>query len=158
MYNPFVLFSPVLLNGFLKAGHGFFVRQQYPRGKRNGNKSFLISHYSDPSKAQIHFEALKDDYAYLYKVKDPADLDKLHLAATQPQGFVVYTPLLPESWRPDAQMAEMIRSYISRKLSWKPGRKNSVKTNLFTQFGELFITLKYGPEEVKIPLMDIEKC
>jgi hypothetical protein len=31
-----------------------------------------------------------------------------------------------------------------------------LKADLFVQFGELFITLKYGIHEVKIPLADIE--
>ena len=161
MINPFQLYSPELLQALLKAGHTHFVRQTYERGvaafQESKDKAFLISHYDNESRAGMHFEALaKDPYRFLYRVSDPGELGKLHIAAGQPPGFRIYTPMLLHSWKPSEWIKGKVRKYIDQKLAWQPGRSTGVKTNLFTQFGELFLTLKSGIHEVKIPLSDVE--
>lgn len=162
MHNPFQLYSPQLLHALLKAGHKYFVRQTYSRGLAHFNEeqkgAFLISHYSDKSKAQIHFEALKNDgNRFLYDTFEKGHLEKLQTAATQPTGYKIYAPLLLQQWKPSDIMAGKVKIYIDHKLKWRAGRGDTVKTNLFIQFGEIFIALKLGIHEVKIPLSEIER-
>ncbi|MEO8766217.1 MAG: hypothetical protein ABI416_18080 [Ginsengibacter sp.] len=162
MHNPFQLYSPQLLNALLKAGHGCFVRQTYKRGlahfDREQKGAFLISYYNDKSKAQIHFEALKNDgNRFFYDVSEKGDLEKLQKAATQPKGYKIYAPLLLREWKPSDVLVVKVRKYIDYSLQWRAGSGDTVKTNLFTQFGEIFITLKLGIHEVKIPLSEIER-
>ena len=161
MINPFQLYSPDLLQALLRAGHRYFVRQTYERGSFQDagttQKAFLISHYDNASRANVHYEALVTDAnRFLYDVSDPAHLEKLEIAASQPAGFRIFTPMLLRPWKPTEWIKGKVRKYIDQKLAWQPGRSTGVKTNLFTQFGELFLTLKSGIHEVKIPLSDVE--
>jgi hypothetical protein len=161
MHNPFQLYSPQLLDALLKAGHTHFVRQTYKRGLDHFDPllkgSFLISPYNEAAKANMHYEALVNDgNRYIYNITIQEHLEKLNIAVNQPEGYKIFAPLLPREWKPSDIMAGKIRIYVSRVLKWQPG-KQGVHSDLFLQFGELFITLKSGIHEVKIPLSDIER-
>lgn len=161
MHNPFQRYTTQLLDGLLKAGHTHFVRQTYKRGIDHFDPqkgAFLISPYNELSKANMHYEALKNDgNRFLYDVAENEHLKKLYIAATQPGGYKVYAPLLPAPWKPSDIIAGKIRRYINQVLHWQPRVKEGVNSNLFIQFGELFITLKSGSHEIKIPFSDIER-
>ncbi len=162
MHNPFPLYSQRLLEALIKAGHRYFVRQTYKRGRNQFDTeekgAYLISHYNDLNKATVHYEALKNDgNRFLYDISNTEHLEKLRVAALQPAGYKIYTPLLEQEWKPTEQLAKRIRSYINYKLHWRPGRSETVHTNLFLEFGELFITLKFRVYNEKIPLSDIER-
>lgn len=156
------LFTEQLLSAFITNGHKYFVRQTYARGRDmfdlNNKGAFLISHYTDKSKAHIHYQALGGDaHRFFYDLDAPGHLQKLQAAARQPQGYRIYVPLLPKEWKPSEMMLQKIRKYIDSQLHWKPARKDGVKTDLFLQFGELFLTLKWKTTEVKLPLAEVEK-
>lgn len=163
MHNPLVLLTPQILGAWITAGHTCFVRQTYRRGmarSATGQKgAYLVTHYRDISHATIHLEALHTDAArFLYNSSDSTEMQKLAIAANQPPGYTIYAALLAErEWRPSADMKRKIKTYIGRYLDWQPGSNGTVNTDLFFQFGELFITLKYRMHEVRIPLSDIEK-
>ena len=161
MHNPFVLLSAKLLDSLIKAGNTHFVRQTYKRGKDELHDhiraAFLITHYTEATRAQTHYDALPGDpNRFLYDIADPVHAEKLAIAANQPLGFKIFSPLMQQPWKPTAEIAAQIRTYISEKMNWTPGRNDTVKADLFTQFGELFINLKYGNHEIKVPLVDIE--
>jgi hypothetical protein len=161
MHNPFVLLTTRLLESLIKAGNHFFVRQTYKRGKNEldplNKAAFLFTHYTDYSRAKTHYDSLDNDpNRFLYNINEEAHYQKLFIAAGQPEGFKVYSPIVQQTWKPTAPIATKIRNYIDQKLNWTPGRNDGVKADLFVQFGELFITLKYGIHEVKLPLADIE--
>lgn len=161
MHNPFVLLTTRLLESLIKAGNHFFVRQTYTRGKNEldplNKAAFLFTHYTDYSRAKTHFDSLDNDpNRFLYNINEEEHYRKLFIAAGQPEGFKVYSPIVQQAWKPTAPIAAKIRNYINQKLNWTPARNDGVKADLFVQFGELFITLKYGIHEVKLPLADIE--
>ncbi len=161
MHNPFVLLTTRLLESLIKADNTFFVRQTYPRGKNQldplNKAAFLFTHYTDYSRAKTHYDALDNDpNKFLYNINEPEHYEKLFIAASQPQGFHIYSPLVQQPWKPTAPIAAKIRNYINQKMGWNPGRSDAVKADLFIQFGELFITLKFGIHEVKLPLAEIE--
>ncbi|MBO9198878.1 MULTISPECIES: hypothetical protein [Niastella] len=161
MHNPFVLLTTRLLESLIKADNTFFVRQTYPRGKNLldplNKAAFLFTHYTDYSRAKTHYDALDNDpNKFLYNINEPEHYEKLFIAAGQPEGFHIYSPLVPQPWKPTAPIATRIRNYINQKMNWNPGRSEGVKADLFVQFGELFITLKLGIHEVKLPLAEIE--
>lgn len=159
MTNPFQIYSPALLAALMKAGHVYFVRQPYARGidhfEEGLKGAFLISHYREEGHARMHFEALQDDRARcFYKIHESEDLAKLELAAWQPAGYRIYAPLLLKPWEPSRTLKGKVRQYIDQHLQWRQG---NVRTNLFTQFGELFLTLKRGTQEISIPLSAVER-
>jgi hypothetical protein len=161
MHNPFVLLTVPLLESLLKAGNQFFVRQTYKRGKNEldplNKAAFLFSHYTDYSRAKTHYDTLDNDpNRFLYNINEEEHYQKLFTAAGQPEGYKIYSPLVKQAWKPTPPIAARIRKYIDQKLTWSLGRNDSVKADLFVQFGELFITLKFGIHELKLPLADIE--
>jgi hypothetical protein len=163
MHNPLVLFDAKILEALRRAGHTHFVRQTYKRGidhtDTNQKGAYLISHYRDESHAAIHYEALAHDPArFFYDLSIPEHLAKLEVATTQPRGYAIYSALLADQkWRPAADMKGKIKRYIATRLGWNPKGSDTVNTDLFFQFGELFITLKWGSHESKIPLSDLER-
>jgi hypothetical protein len=162
MHNPFSLHSEELLRSMLTAGRRYFVRQYYPRGidhfHADLKAAFLLTHYNEQPRAQVHYEALsKDGYRKIYDARDDDDMDKLLMAVRQPSGYAVYAAVLSAPWRPSELTAEKVKRYVSAKLSWRPKKAEGVKVDLFTQFGELYVTLKSGGEEVKVPLSEIER-
>ena len=161
MHNPFGLLNMKLLHALINAGNRYFVRQTYPRGlhpfDEEQKAAFLFTHYRDLPSAQMHYNFLHHDpNRFLYDSRNPAHAAKLDIAAKQVPAFPVYTPLLEKLWEPSEKMSELIRRYISIHLSWTPSREETVKADLFTQFGELFVNLKYKSFATKVPLADIE--
>lgn len=162
MHNPLVLHSEQLLDALIKAGHRFFIRQTYPRGinpaEPNQKGYYLISHYDDEAKAKIHLAALKNDrYGFMYYLSNIEHEQKLRTASNQPAGYKIYAPLLMKEWQANALIEERMRAYIEHDLKWRPGRGEKVFANLFLQYGELFVTLKFDKNRVRVPLADIEK-
>ena len=162
MHNPFGLLSPKLLQAMIDAGNRYFVRQTYIRGmdpKDPVHKAaFLFTHYDNLPAARMHYNFLLHDRSrFLYDSMNEEHKSKLEIAAKQVAGYPVYTPLLEKPWQPSEKMSELIRRYIRAHLSWTPAREETVKADLFIQFGELFVNLKYRSQETKVPLADIEK-
>lgn len=164
MHNPFILFDKRLLEQHIRMGHAYYVRQTYPRGMDARNPilkaAFLVSHYTDESLAKIHFAALgKDGNRFLYRLSHAEHYKKLETAAMQPAGYAVYAPILAtKEWRPPITLQGKIKKYLDAQLLMKPKKNESIRTELFLQFGELFITLKLAQELVKLPLSVIENC
>lgn len=162
MHNPFALYSETLLDALIKTGHRYFVRQTYRRGidylDQQQKGSFLISHYADEARAKIHLAALKSDpYSYLYHLFNHEDEKKLRIASNQPAGYKIYAPLLMQKWEANNVIEGKMRRYIENDLHWRPGKGDKVVADLFLQYGELFVTLKFNRNKVKVPLSDIEK-
>lgn len=164
MFNPLFAFELPVLEKLVESGHQYFVRQSYPRGKRVTDSdikhSFLISHYSDLEKAQQHFSVIKNDpYAFLYLWEDEDHRKKLRLAASKPEGYKLFASLLHPQWQ--AMLTDIlkgkIRYYIEKELKWRPGRSDKVVPSFFLQYGELFVTLRWSMNEVRVNFDDIEK-
>src|ERR1044072_9316332 len=117
MHNPFVLLTTKLLESLIKTGNHFFVRQTYKRGKNQLNPlikaAFLFTHYTDYSRAKTHYDTLTNDpNRFLYNIEEPEHYEKLKVAAGQPAGFQVYSPLVQQPWKPTPPIAAKIRTYI----------------------------------------------
>ena len=164
MHNPFLLFDKRLLDYHLHAGQQFFVRQTYRRGMDSQDKTqkgtFLISHYAEELMAVTHYGALSHDpQRFLYRVADTTHLQKLHIAASQPEGYRVYAPLLAQKeWKPSADMRLQIKKFIDKQLDWQIKGAQTVKATLTIEFGELFINLKNGKQQATLLLAEIENC
>jgi hypothetical protein len=162
MHNPFMLLSPSLLVSYVKSGNGFFVRQTFQRGLSVldplTRAAFLITQYNDYGQAKTHYDELhKDPNRFLYNLNDAEHYQKLQVAASQPHGYKIYTPTVSQPWKPTTEIANNIRTYISRKTNWSPKRNELVKADLCVRFGELFVTLRYSIHAVTVPLAAIEK-
>src|SRR5690606_20385924 len=103
-----------LLHLLIREGNRYFVRQTYPRGLNpldtTQKAAFLFTHYKNLADAQQHWNALlQDPNRFLYDSGDPEHFARLEIAARQPLGFPVYTPLLEKPWQASDRMKELIR-------------------------------------------------
>lgn len=162
MHNPLALLSPALVTALLENGFTLFVRQQFPAGREVADSHLkevlLITPYKDIGEANMHFQHIRFDYRkYIYQAHHPEEIEKLYKAASQPPGYKVYASLLKqEVWNPPLSMDPDVKKYISRKTKWRPEKGEEVSAELFLHYGELYFTLKYGDEEIKVPLSDID--
>ncbi len=162
MYNPFILLSPELLAHKVAAGKRFFVRQTYLRGLQPGIRaSFLLRAYTatEQELALLHMQTLTTDrYAQLYDATDPAQAEKLRIAATQPKGYrVYYAGKIGNKWRPPPAYEYRIKQYIRRRHpEWRPTRGLQIRVGLFEEWGNLWIRLEFEEEKETIPLSQFE--
>ena len=163
MFNPFYPFTKPLFDAFVKHGNCFFVRQTFNGGKshlaEDVKGAYLISHYDELHEAQVHYEALSHDpNRFLYVWHNPEHQEKLKIAAGGPAGYKVYSCTFEKNWerRITDRMKKNIRLYVSG-LGWQPSRSESLSTDFYQTFGELYIKLKCKGREVKVKFVDIEK-
>ena len=164
MFNPFCFFSQPLLDSFIKGGKTYFVRNVFPRAFDHFDDSvkhyFLFTHYDDHSKAQAHYEAIAHDkYRFLYKVDSEEHLNKLKLAASQPEGYKIYSTLFVPDWknRITKDLKQKANRYMYKNTNWKPGKCESIHLDLHLQFGELYFTMTYNGHKIITKFVDIEK-
>jgi len=160
MHNPLALLSKELLDGMIAQGNMYFVRQPYPRGidhfANNLKGVYLFTHYTDREKAEKHVKLISE--AELYDARQEEDIQRLYKAASQPPGYLVFSALLKaKKWEPSVQLAPKIKHYLRAKTTWKPEKGQTIRVDLSIQFGELFLKLKNGADELKVPLSDIER-
>jgi hypothetical protein len=162
MFNPFYPFTTDLLNVFVQQGKQYFVRQTFQRGKAPMDAvikgAYLISHYDELNKAQVHYDALaRDPGKFLYDWKNAGHQEKLKLAAASPAGYKVYSSIFEKGWEQHIsdRIKKGIRLYVAR-LGWQPSRAESLSTDFYQTFGELYIKLKYKTREVKVKFEEIE--
>ncbi len=164
MYNPFVILNENLLHAMLKQPM-YFVREQFARGAEN-NKTFiplLFTHYSQNGvaieRAKRHYELLKrDPYRYLYDTTTEAHVQKLKMAARQPDGFRIYVNILPNTWIPPRHLKNHIYLYMLANFpEWKNDQSKKLKINIQDLFGKLYLVFSWKGNKVEVLLDEIEK-
>ncbi|NML41581.1 hypothetical protein HHL17_30635 [Chitinophaga sp. G-6-1-13] len=159
MHHPLTLLSAALLSALLKEEYHFFVRQCYPAGISAADthirEAFLITPYKDIASANAHFQHIRfDRRKYIYQTIHLEEVDKLCVAAAQPVGYKIYVALIdPEHETPDPQLVQHVKHYISQYTTWPT---EYIRIQYALQYGELYLSLKYGDEEIKVPLPAIE--
>lgn len=164
MYNPYTILTTEILEAMLKQPM-YFVRQQYERGRDRffpEKRPLLLTHYAhyetDKERADRHMRLLmKDPCRFLYDSTHPAHLEKLRIAATQPEGFRIYINLLPKEWKAGDALKMTISRYVRDKLPWwnySPADK--LKVTLKERYGLLFIALLWRGQQTEVLLDDIE--
>ena len=123
MYNPYTLLTNEILDAMLR--HPMhFVRQDYPRGTNHFDdketKSFLLTHYvqkgDDYERAERHMRLLMmDKYRFLYDSENRENIQKLKIAASQPQGYNIYINLLPKAWKANDRLKNKINTYLKKE-------------------------------------------
>ncbi len=159
MHHPLTILSAALLSALLEEGYSFFVRQSCPVGIAPADtpirEVFLITPYKDIVSANAHFQHIRfDRRKYIYQTSHPEEKDKLYQAAAQPAGYKIYAAQIdPEHQTPDAQLVQHVKHYISQYTTWPT---DHIQIEYGLQYGELYLSLKYGDEEIKVPLPAIE--
>lgn len=162
MFNLLAKFDNRALNGLLKQGHRYFVRQTFNQAREafdNTTKAlFLICHYKDGAKAKEHFDVLTDDpNRFLYSWDAPEHQERLKVDADGPEGYKIFSNTFIEDWENHItdRFRSKIRAYID-ELGWKPSRNDVVKFDFFPRFGEPFATLRFKKQAVEVSFEEID--
>jgi hypothetical protein len=163
MFNPLALFSEQLLQGFVRGGRRYFVRQSFPRGRHLyesiQNTPLLLCQYEDAVTAQNHYEAIAHDpHRFLYDWENEEHRERLHKAASQPEGFKVFANVFVDNWESfvTEQLRARIRAYV-RELGWKLKKGEGVTPRFFPHYGEVYVSLQHKGRLIKLRLEDIEE-
>lgn len=165
MLNPYTLIRPELLKAMLKQPM-YFVRQYHKRGMlENESKEtepLLFTHYAqhetDGERARRHIRLLmKDPYRFLYDSTNKEHLQKLLVAATQPDGYRIYINLLPKKWKATDGLKTKINSYMLHRLPWwKYSPADKLNVTLKERYGQLYIVLLWKGQQTEVHLDEIE--
>ena len=162
MFNFLAPFDEKNLDGFIKEGNRYFVRQTFNKAKDpfdiETRGHFLFCHYKEYAQAKEHFDVLMDDpNRYLYDWEDSEHREKLKVAASKPRGYKLFTNTFIPDWERHItdKFKSKVKAYI-QSLGWKPGRNDSVKFDFFPRFGEPHISLRFKNREVHVTFDDIE--
>jgi hypothetical protein len=162
MFNPLAIWTEDALNGFVREGKRFFVRQSFDRARNpfdeNIKACFLFCHYETFSPAKEHYDALADDpNRFLYDWEDEEHRTKLLVAAEQPPGYRIYTNTFMPDWERHVtrKLKQKVRGYIE-KNGWKPSREDGVLIDFYPHFGEVMITVRFREQKLSVKLAEIE--
>lgn len=165
MYNPLYQLTPKVLEGLIKQGNLYWVKQSYPRGIEMGiDQSFLLTPYDSPGKAQKHYDYIASDgerrlYQLDLKPGDPIDKDQdgrdLIDASKQPRGIRYYVPYTGDQSLP-GWLTMRVRN-AAKGIGWG-GRATEVEARLGFHFGELVVRYYYKNQEKVLTLTEVEKA
>lgn len=163
MFNPCYPFTTELLDAMLQKEVVHYVRSTFPRGAVKGDKefknSFLISHYHDPAEAERHYNAIRHDTnRFHYDARNPEHLDKLKAAASQPQGYKIFSRIMIPGIEKKVTVLfkEHTKRYLYKNTDWDLKGRVTITPFLYFQLGELFVRISHDGDEIKMKFEDLE--
>jgi hypothetical protein len=165
MFNPFERFQPRLIAAFLKAGKRYLVSQSFAHQSMDSanNKEYLLfTQYDEGSYAQIHLSALRDDpFAAIIDLNNEKHKSKIMQMLHPDSKYVIYSSLISSRDQVEkgmnAKYKNQIRRYIEKYTNWRISSNKTIQPQLDIAFGELFIILKYGDQQIRFKVEDLEK-
>ena len=166
MLQPFEPLKLMYLQKLIQLKKFYLVSQTYKRAVNHFDgeqkTSLLFSDYDAEGQAQIHLNAIRHDkYAAILDLRKPehyhkiADMLKAGSKYLPFWAVVRSTPDLEK--RINMNYKDNMRVYIRDHTTWRIGGDETIKPAIAVIFGELFITLKYAGQTLKIKFSDIEK-
>jgi hypothetical protein len=163
MFNPLAIWTEKALEGFVREGKRYFVRQSFDRAKSPfgnvKNAYFLFCHYQVYTQAREHFDALTGDpFRFLYDWEMENHRKKLLVAASQPAGYEIYSNTFMPDWERHItnRLKQKLRAFI-QSHGWKPGREDGVLIDFYPHFGEVMVSLRFREQKLSVKLEEIEK-
>lgn len=164
LYNPFYAWTKDLLDALIEAGHSYFVRQSFARGKANAPDTvkhvFQIFYYAEQTHADRHFQQLKklDTYSAFYDINIAEDKEKLIKTTDQYKEYQFFSNTMYPDWKIRLKFYERkLRTCIENDLNWHPKGKDKVWVGLHSGYGAMHITFKLGHDKAQFLFDHIEK-
>lgn len=165
MLQPFELMRPIFVERLIPMKKVYLVSQTYRRGENpledNPRIPLLFTDYDDPGLAKIHLNALRNDkYAAIIDLTKPEHKKKILEMLSPTSAYRLYWSVMRSTEKIEAQIDQdyksNVRRYVASRTAWQPSRDDSVATKMEVIFGELFITLRYRKEKVRITFEELE--
>ena len=163
--NPYCLLTPALLEAMLRQPM-YFVRQYYHRGewaaKKEGRIPLLISHYThheiDRERALRHMRLLKTDaYRFHYNSNNADHVEKLRKAAQQPEGYKIFTNVMPQKWEPSRELRLKTFQYLQQRFpSFTADNQTKLNIRLQDLYGKLYLFIRWKTTTVEVLADEVE--
>ncbi len=166
MLQPFEPLKLIYLQKLVQLRKFLLVSQTYHRAADHftgtAKQHLLFSDYSDEGLAKIHFNAVRHDkYAAILDLRKPAHYNKIADMLTTDSQYLPFWAVVRSTAdlekRINTAYKDNMRAYIKQHTTWRIGGGETIKPALAVIFGELFITLKYAGQTLKIKFSDIEE-
>jgi hypothetical protein len=166
MFNPFIRFEQRFIDAFRKSKERYLVSQVYERAiekfEDKRKVGLLLTKYSDLNQATVHFQAIKEDkYAAIIDLEKEVHRNKIIDLVSAQSKYVVFSNLVGEISATEKMLtkkyADSIKRYITRFTNWRIGSDKTIYPKMDIVFGELFVTLNYNNEKIRIKLAELEK-
>ena len=167
MFQPFELFKVSFIQRLIKLNKVYIVTQSYEAGfcalDEVPKIPLLVTDYDDIGLANIHKAAVKTDkYAAVIHLNNPAHLQKLESMLEADGSYKIYWSVVKDmasiKKRIEVKYKDNIRRYIMKNTNWRIGGDEVIKPQLSVIFGELFVFLKRGAQELRVKFEEIEKA
>lgn len=167
MFQPFELFKRSYINRLIKLNKVYVVSQSYKAGLDPFDEQLttpiLLTDYEDIGLANIHKAAVKTDkFAAVINLNNPAHVQKLVSMLEPESEYKIYWSVVKDmdsiKKRVDVKYKDNISRYIMKNTTWRIGGDETIRPQLSVIFGELFIFLKRGAQELRVKFEDIEKA
>jgi hypothetical protein len=167
MLQPFEEFKPAYLHRLIQLGRRWLVSQTYCRVKEIDTDPFssrvnlLFSDYAELGEAKLHVNAVKNDrYAAIIDLKNPAHLKKIQDMLLAGSGYRLFFAVVRSARELEnlvnRKYKEKLKEYIDKQTNWRISRDTIVKPTIQLSFGELYIILKHGSQQIRIKFEEIE--
>ena len=166
MLQPFEEFKPVFIKKLADMKKRYLVAQGYKRASEpfteEPKTGILLTDYDNPGGANIHLNAIKHDpYAAIIDLENPNHKSKLQEMLLPGSKYKVFWAVVKSKKelkdRIDKRYKESMRRYIEKNTRWRIGSGETIYPDVDVTFGELFITLRYGGQRIRIKFEEIEK-
>ncbi len=127
-----------------------------------GKVPLLLTEYDDLGLAKIHLNALKaDKLAAIINLGLDIHKEKLEEMTGDGSKYFLYWNMVRDSEaikkNLDKNYSLYIKRYIDKNTNWRISRDSTIISNLEVVFGQLFVTLKHGSQQIKVKFEDIER-
>lgn len=165
MLQPFELMRPIYIERLIPMKKVYLVSQTYKRGQNPLDDapkvSLLLTDYDDPGLAKIHLNALRGDkYAALIDLTKPEHKQKVLEMLSPKSAYQVYWSMVRSLEKVESDIdrnyRDNVKRFVAKRTAWQPPRDETVGTEIEVIFGEIFITLRYRKEKVRITFEELE--
>ena len=166
MLQPFEPLKLIYLQKLIQLKKYYLVSQTYNRATENffdqQKISLLFSDYDAEGQAQIHLNAVRHDkYAAILDLRKPDHYKKIVEMMQADSKYLPYWAVVKRTADLEKQInmhyKDNMKAYIRQHTTWRIGGDETIRPAIAVIFGELFITLKYAGQTLKIKFSDIEK-
>jgi len=165
MLHPFEPFKASYIPRLLELKKHFLVTQTYHRytdtALGDAKTSLLLTDYMDINLAKTHVQALPGDkYAALLNLQHLTHHAKLIELLGETSRFGVFWAVVKNAKeledRINRTCKEHLKRFIEQHTHWRISRETVLRPSVELVFGELYVTLKYGSQTIRIKLSEIE--
>ncbi|MEO6549676.1 MAG: hypothetical protein ABIN94_16870 [Ferruginibacter sp.] len=167
MFQPFILFEKKYLQKLIQLQKVYLVTQSYSRAydpfANEIRVDILVTDYSQAGQAEIHLNALKrDKYGSIIRLDNERHKNKL-VEMLAGEKYRIFWSVVQSNDDIKKRLAgsykNKVRKYIDCQTSWRISGDDAVKVEgLEVTFGELFVTLKWRTQKLRIKFEDIENA